>query len=196
MNRHFFLAFLLVANFAHAQQNDEAIHDELRGILSTMQEAINSGDFDAMLPIVSEDIRATTIRQEPITGRDAIVPYFEGWFGEGGELESLEMQMTPDTLTELSEDRRWGLVRGSGSEHYTLTDGRVYDLTTRWTAVVAREDDGVWRLRSIHIGTDFLDNPILDEAVTAATNYAIGGIAGGLLVGGLLGFLIGKRKQA
>ena len=62
--------------------------------------------------------------------------------------------------------------------------------------VVAREDDGVWRLRSIHIGTDFLDNPILDEAVTAATNYAIGGIAGGLLVGGLLGFLIGKRKQA
>lgn len=196
MNRLFFLATLLVTNFAHAQQNDEAIHDELRGILSTMQEAINSGDYDAMLPIVSEEIRATTIRQETITGRDAVVPYFERWFGEGGELESLDMQMTADTLTELSEDRSWGLVRGAGTEHYTLADGRVYDLTTRWTAVVALEDDGVWRLRSIHIGTDFLDNPILDEAVAAVTNYMIGGIAGGLLVGGLLGFLIGKRKQA
>ena len=47
-----------------AEEADHEIHQELRGILTTVQNAINSGNYDAMLPVLSENVRATTITQE------------------------------------------------------------------------------------------------------------------------------------
>jgi hypothetical protein len=64
---------------------------------------------------------------------------------------------------------------------------------------VTKEADGRWRLRAIHFGTDFLNNPILDEAKGAARKYAIMAGGGGLLVGlaggVLLGLLFRRRKE-
>src|SRR5262245_1361008 len=189
------LAYALVALpiFA-AEEPDHEIHQELRGILTTVIKAINSGNYDAMLPVISENVRATTITQEVISNRQEASAYFKRWFGPGGFLKKLDMSMTADALTELSPDKTWGVVRGSGMEHYTLADGRRYDMPTRWTATVAKEADGHWRLRAIHFGTNFLDNPILDEAKRKAKQYTIAGTAGGLVVGVLLGWVVGRRK--
>lgn len=164
-------------------------------MLATMQNAINNGKFDDMLPVVSEEIRATPITQEVISKREEVPAYFKRWFGPGGFLKSLNMRLTADALTELSDDKTWGLVRGSGLEHYTLADGRIYDMKTRWTAVLQKEADGKWRLRGIHIGTDFLDNPILDDAKNKLWKLGLAGGGGGLLVGAILGFFVGRRKQ-
>jgi len=185
----------MLARASQAQESDEAIHGELRTILTTLQTAINNGDYDAMLPAVSPDIRATTINQETLSSREDVSAYFKRWFGPGGYLAKLEMTMTPDALTELSPDRTWGLARGTGIERYTLADGRTYDMQTRWTAVVAKESDGQWRLRGMHIGTNFLDNPILTEAANTVRNVGIAAAAGGLLLGALGGFLLGRRRK-
>jgi ketosteroid isomerase-like protein len=187
---------LLIAFPASAQEEpDHEIHQELRAILTTLQSSINDGNFDAMLPVVSRDVRATTITQEVISNHQEVSAYFKRWFGPGGFLKKLHMTLTPDVLTELSAEKSWGLVRGSGVEQYTLADDRVYDMKTRWTALVAKEPDGQWRLRSIHIGTDFLDNPILTEAKNAAVRYSTMAGGGGLLAGALLGFFLGRRKK-
>jgi ketosteroid isomerase-like protein len=178
-----------------APEPDHETHEELRGILRTVVNAVNTENYDAMLPVLSEDLRATTITQENINGRAQVVPYFTKWFGPGGFLKKLEMSLEADTLTELSPDKTWGIVRGSGVESYTLADGRFYPMKTRWTATVAKEADGKWRLRAIHFGTDFLDNPILDEAKTKARNYTAFAGGGGLLGGLLLGFLFGRRRK-
>jgi ketosteroid isomerase-like protein len=177
-----------------AEEADHEIHQELRGILGTVQNAVNSGNYDAMLPVLSKDIRATTITQEVMSGHQQVTAYFKKWFGPGGYLKKLQMQFTADALTELSADKTWGVVRGSAIESYTLADGRTYDMKSRWTAMVVKEADGKWRLRTIHFGTNFLDNPILDAAKSAVVKYAAvsGGIA--LIVGGLLGFLLARRK--
>jgi hypothetical protein len=50
-----------------ADEPDHAIHEELRAVLATMQNAINAGKFDDMLPVISQDVRATTITQEVIS---------------------------------------------------------------------------------------------------------------------------------
>jgi len=177
-----------------AEEADHEIHQELRGILLTVQNAVNSGNYDAMLPVLSKDIRATTITQEVMSGHQEVSAYFKKWFGPGGFLKKLQMQLTADALTELSADKTWGVVRGSAIESYTLADGRTYDMKSRWTATVVREADGKWRLRTIHFGTNFLDNPILDAAKQAVVKYAaVSGVAG-LLVGGFLGFLLARRK--
>jgi len=185
------VAFPLLA----AEEPDHEIHQELRGILTTVQNAVNSGNYDAMLPVLSKDIEATTITQEVITGQPQVSAYFRKWFGPGGYLKKLDMRMNADALTELSPDKSWGIVRGSAIETYTLADGRVYPMKSRWTATVIKDNDGKWRLRAIHFGTNFLDNPILDEAVRAAKKYSVLSGGGGLLVGLLLGFLLGRRKQ-
>lgn len=190
-----YLLLFLVALPLAAEEADHEIHQELRGILTTVQSAINSANYDAMLPVLSKDVRATTITQETMAGQPAVSAYFKKWFGPGGYLRKLEMKLTADDLTELSADKTWGIVRGSAIESYTLADGRRYDMPTRWTATVAKEPDGKWRLRAIHFGTNFLDNPILDEAKRKAKQYTIAGVGGGLLAGLLLGFLFGRRKQ-
>jgi len=184
------LAFSLFA----AEEPDHEIHQELRGILTTVQEAINSGNYDSMLPVISNDIRATTITQETMSGHQEVSAYFKNWFGPGRKLKKLNMRLNADALTELSPDKTWGVVRGSAVETYTLNDGRSYPMKTRWTATVVKEADGKWRLRTIHFGTNFLDNPILDEAAAAAKKYSMLAGIGGLLAGLLLGFLLGRRK--
>jgi ketosteroid isomerase-like protein len=185
--------FLTLPLYA-AEESDHEIHQELRGILVTVQTAINSGNYDAMLPVLSKDIRATTITQEVMSGHDQVSAYFKHWFGPGGFLKKLDMSFTADALTELSPDKTWGVVRGSGMERYTLADGRQYDMPTRWTATVVKEADGKWRLRTIHFGTNFLDNPILTDAKRAVVKYSAIAGGAGLVLGLLLGFVLGRRK--
>lgn len=170
MHKYLLAAAILIAVPTYAaEEPDHAIHEELRAVLATMQNAINAGKFDDMLPVISPDVRATPITQEVISKRDEVSGYFKRWFGPGGFLKSLQMTLTADALTELSADKTWGLVRGSGQERYTLADGRLYDMKTRWTAVVQKEADGKWRLRGIHIGTDFLDRRSSEDRRTCRT---------------------------
>jgi ketosteroid isomerase-like protein len=181
------LACLALALQLSAQESDHEIHEELRAILGTVQTAINTQNYDAMLPVISKDIRATTITQEVMSNHAEVSAYFKKWFGPGGFLKKLDMRLNADELTELSPDKTWGVVRGSAVETYTLSDGRVYPMPSRWTATVVKESDGKWRLRTIHFGTNFLDNPILTEAKNAAKKWSAIAGAIGLVVGLLVG---------
>jgi ketosteroid isomerase-like protein len=183
------LTCLALALQLSAQESDHEIHEELRTILGTVQTAINTQNYDAMLPVISKDIRATTITQEVMSNHAEVSAYFRKWFGPGGFLKKLDMRLNADELTELSPDKTWGVVRGSAVETYTLSDGRVYPMPSRWTATVVKESDGKWRLRTIHFGTNFLDNPILTEAKNAVKKWSAIAGAIGLVVGLMVGRL-------
>lgn len=188
-------ALLILISFnILAEEQDKAIHNELRQALKTVTEAINTGDYEKMLPVLSKDIRATPVTEEFVSGREAMVPYMHSWFGPDKFLKKLTIQFMPDQLTEISPDKTWGISYGNGLEQYTLSDGRVYDIKTRWTATVVLED-GAWKIRTMHIGTDFLNNPILNKATAAINKMLIAGLAGGLIVGLLLGFFIFRKKK-
>lgn len=189
------LLALLLGGWAHAEEPDHAVHQELRQLLATVREAVNSGHYDDIKPVSSEQLRLTTITQEFVKGRDGIPGYFSSHFGPGKKLKSLKMDWQVDALTELSPDKSWGLAYGNGTEDYTLNDGRTYHIPTRWTATVAKDPDNKWRIRSMHIGTDFLNNPILSEVEAKAKQYAILAALAGLCGGGLIGFLVGRRRS-
>ena len=116
MLKYLILTCFLIAvpALAAEAEADRDIHQELRSILSTLQTAINSGNYDAMLPVVSQNIRATTVNQEVLSNHQEVSAYFKKWFGPGGYLKKLEMSLEADALTELSADQTWGTVRGSG----------------------------------------------------------------------------------
>ena len=192
----FCLSLICAASLAYAaEEPDHVIHEELRGVLRTVESAINSGEYDKMLPVLSEHIRATPATQEFIHNKSEIIPYFTKWFGKGGYLAKLEMNLNADQLTELAPDKSWGIVTGDGIEKYILSNGRPYELRTRWTATMVKEADERWRIRAIHMGTNFLDNPILAEYKRAVIPLTMAGAGGGLLVGLFLGWLFGRRKK-
>jgi NhaP-type Na+/H+ or K+/H+ antiporter len=68
-------------------------------------------------------------------------------------------------------------------------------METRWTATVIKDTDGKWRVLTLHIGTNFLDNPILTEAEASLLYFAGGGLLMGLLLSGLIGFIVSRLKR-
>jgi len=188
------LALLCVAPPAWAEEPDHAIHEELRGVLREVVSAMNSGQYDKMLPYLTEDVEATSVTQEVMSNRAEVSKYFQEWFGPTGYMRKMEMSLDADKLTELSPDKSWGLVRGKALEHYEAKDGDLFDFVTRWTAVMVRSDDGKWRLRAIHFGTNHLDNPVLTKVRRTLVHYGIIGAIGSLIVGLGLGWWIGRRR--
>jgi ketosteroid isomerase-like protein len=184
---------LAAAPLAWGEEPDHAIHEELRGMLHQVVTAMNSGQYDKMLPYLTEDVEATSVTQEVMTGRSEVSKYFQEWFGPTGYMRRMEIKLDPDKLTELSADKSWGLVRGKALEHYEAKDGDLFDFNTRWTAVMVRNDDGKWRLRAIHFGTNHLDNPVLTKVRTTLTRYGIIAALVSLAVGLGLGWWLGRR---
>ena len=188
------LAALCVAPLAWAEEPNHAIHEELRGVLHEVVAAINSGQYDKMLPYLSENVEATSITQEVMSSRADVSKYFQEWFGPTGYMRKMEMTLDADALTELSPDKSWGLVRGKALEHYEAKDGDLFDFATRWTAVMVRGDDGKWRLRAIHFGTNHLDNPVLTKVRRTLVHDGIIAAIASLIVGLGLGWWIGRRR--
>ena len=189
------LALLCVAPPAWAEEPDHAIHEELRGVLREVVSAMNSGQYDKMLPYLTEDVEATSVTQEVMSNRAEVSKYFQEWFGPTGYMRKMEMKLDADTLTELSPDKSWGLVRGKALEHYEAKDGDLFDFATRWTAVMVRGDDGKWRLRAIHFGTNHLDNPVLDKVSRTLIRDGIIAAIACLLVGLAIGWWLGRRRR-
>lgn len=198
--KRFHLLWALVAMFAAsialADEPDHAIHEELRGVLSGILAAMNSGRYDDMLPYLDENIEATSVTQEVMSSRADVSKYFKEWFGPTGYMRSMEMKLDADKLTELSPDKSWGLVRGTALEHYDAKDGDAFDFATRWTAVMTRGEDGKWRLRAIHFGTNHLDNPVLTKVQRTLIRDGIVAAVVCLLVGLALGWWLGRRRAS
>ena len=196
MIRHVLLIILfLFASTAHgATEPDHEIHNDLRGLLRNVEQAIETHQYDELEQYFDPALRITTINQEFISKRPQIKEYFNKWFGAGRYLKNLKMQLTPDDLTELYCNKTIGIVRGSGKENYTLSDGRHFDMDTRWTATVIKNSDGKWRILSLHIGTNFLDNPIYNDTKRVILYTAIGSFIAGVVLTLLISRLA-KRKS-
>ena len=190
------LIFLGGANLSAAvDEPDHAIHEELRSLVKGIEEAINSEEYDKLAPYFHEDLRVTTSNQEVLSSSSDIDNYFNFWFGPEGFLKRVEMKLTPDALTELYADKTMGIVRGSGEENCYLSDSRFFPMKTRWTATVIKDDDGKWRILSLHIGINFLDNPVLSVAEESGKYFALAGAFGGLIAGLIAGFVLWRRRR-
>lgn len=187
---------LLVASPAWAANDpDTRIHQELRGITNGIETAINSGKYGDLKQFFHKNMRVTTINQEVLSSPEDIEPYFNKWFGPGGYLKKLHMKLTSDAPTDLYGNKTWGVVRGKGIEQYHLSDQRYFEMTTRWTATVVKDQDGKWRILALHIGTNFLDNPVTNQIEASVVRAGVGGSIAGIAFGMAIMFFLGRRKK-
>lgn len=204
MFKYFLCAYcLLASNFPalaaepNVEEPNHAIHQELRALIQGIEQAINSEKYADLKQYFHKDLRVTTINQNVIVTPSGIDTYFKDWFGPGGYLKKMNIKLSPDALTELHGEGvpSWGAVIGSGNEVYELTDGRHLNMKTRWTATVAKDTDGKWRILTLHIGTNFYDNPIVAAIQNSVKFYALGGFVAGVLGCGLMSLMLLRRKN-
>lgn len=192
-----FVMSISISSMANAGNGtDQAIHEELRALLQGVEKAVNEERYNDLAPFFHENLRVTTINQEFISSREEIGRYFDRWFGPGGYLKKVDMKLNADAETELYANKTLGIVQGSGDESYILSDKRHYDMKTRWTATVIKDTDGMWRILSLHIGTNFLDNPILSEAEGALLYFTVGGLLAGIILALIISFVRRRFSKA
>src|SRR5437868_13314639 len=71
------LITLSLASIALAEDH-EADHNELRALLRTATDAMNTGNFDALRPLFYDKFSITTVDQELFTNLDNFKAYYEG----------------------------------------------------------------------------------------------------------------------
>ncbi len=180
---------------AETNSEDEAIHNELRALLYGLENAVNSEHYEDLPQYFHKNMRVTMSNQEVLSSKEDIGKFFDFWFGKDGYLKRVEMTLNADELTELYADKTMGIVRGKGVENTYLSDSRFFPMQTRWTATVIK-DQGEWRILSLHIGVDFLDNPVLSMVEESGKYLALFGTLVGLILGLLLGFVFWRKRRS
>ncbi len=166
-------------------------HQQLRTLMSSLRDAVNTQDFDGLKPHLHSPFAATMITQDVVTTPEDLKAYFEKWMtGDKAFIKKMKITPEADELTAIY-DGKFGVVYGSNKEEYELATGNNYSIDSRWTATVIK-DQGQWKLLAIHSGVNFVDNPVLHAVADETTRFGIGGVILGFALG--LAAFWGYRK--
>jgi uncharacterized protein (TIGR02246 family) len=178
-----------------AESNREADHAALRQLRDKAAAAINNLDGKALAPCFAKEFAFTTVNQTVITNQTQFQEFFDRMFHAPDALVTgMKTEATADILTRFL-DENTGVCYGFTKDTYTLKSGGSVTMSNRWSATVVKED-GEWKVALAHVGTDFMNNPVLDRAAAAAKKLALGVGLGGLVVGFVFGRLTGGGKKA
>jgi ketosteroid isomerase-like protein len=188
------LALLLVApGFADALEN-QADHDALRKLKADLSAAVNGRDYAAMQKSMHQPFMATVITQNSFTDFGTLKDYFEDLYARDFlRVKNISIAAEADELSQIYQGT-FAVNKGSTKEHYELADGRSFDMDGRWTAVSIKED-GQWKVLAVHTGTNFLDNPVLNAIEKSVIWFGVGGVATGLLVGFMAGWMLRRARE-
>ncbi|MBI2687437.1 MAG: nuclear transport factor 2 family protein [Acidobacteria bacterium] len=176
-----------------AQQDDPHAEDRklLLKILREVEASINAQNLDGM--VKQMDANATVVWEngEVSRGPAEILAYYD------------RMMKGPDRiLTKYTTTAKVsGHARFLGNGDIAIADGTMEDefspvvrspfrLSSKWTTTVAKIN-GEWKVVSLHLSANVFNNVLIDDA-KAMLVYTSGG---GLLLGGLAGWFLGRRGR-
>src|SRR5215510_4687817 len=173
----------------------EALHNELRKMRDDMLAAIARSDFEAILPYLHPNVVFTPMNGEVSRGPQAIRAYFDKMLkGPDAIVKSIRLGVEVDRLADFYGDT--ALAFGSSNDQYALNNGMDFQIQTRWTASLVREN-GRWLITAFHSSANAFDNPILEKSRQLAMLQWGGiGTAVGALIGVLVGRAVARRRRA
>jgi hypothetical protein len=187
------LCVFSVTAAAKEEEKDKQDHDELRALLKTFTQAFNTRQLDPLLPYLHKNFSVTMVNQDVVTNPDELKGYLDKQLNaKESPIRDVRIEPQADILTEFY-DGRIGVNRGSSTDTYTLKNGRVIVLKTRWSGT-AIKDGGKWKVLNAHIGADIVDNPLIDAM--QKMKWVWSAVAAGIgLVAGVLGTLLFTRRR-
>ena len=193
MNHRFsaLLAFVLILPL-HAQPHDQAAHDALRQLKTTMEKALNARDLDTIVANVDPNVVFTTMNGDVCRGPQQIRTYFDRMLTAPNHIvKDVKVSFDVDQLTTLYGGDT-GVAYGSSKDHYELTDGKTFDIRGRWTCTMVKSGNR-WVIASFHYSANVFENPIVDRYKAAIWQVGIGAAALALIAGLLLGRMLRRR---
>lgn len=173
----------------------EADHMALRDLKDQVTTAINSRDMAAAEKLLHKPFLATVVTQESFNSFEPLKNYFESLYTRTFlGINSIKITADVDELSQIYEGT-YAVARGGTKEVYEMKDGRTFALDGRWTAVNTKTEDG-WKVLAVHSGVNFLDNPVIGAIEASLIWFTAGGFGGGLLLGGVLGWFVCRRRAA
>ncbi|MCC2098370.1 MAG: DUF4440 domain-containing protein [Hyphomicrobiales bacterium] len=169
-------------------------HDALRALKEKAVAVVNNRDYATARAILHDPFMATVITQDAFTDFNDVKSFFEGLYTRDFlRMKEIHFSAEADDYSTVYTGT-FALTKGSTLERYELADGRSFDMKGRWTAVSIK-DGNEWKIAAIHMGTNFLDNPVLNAIEKSVMWTGAGGAAGGLLIGLAGGWVIGRRRR-
>ncbi len=168
---------------------NQAEHDQLRMVRDELIAAINAKNSQTVLERMHPNVVLTTQdgkELKVVRGREGVQEYLDRLLiGPTRGVESLKLDVIVDELSAIYHDHT-AIAFGSSFDHYKLVDGTEFDLKTRWSATLVKEQDQ-WLLANLQVSTNLFDNPVLAAfsrvAIWIAASAGIAGLVIGLLFG-------------
>jgi len=184
------LALLLLATLPlAAQEDEEALHQQLRDTRAEIVAAIESRDPEKILPLIHPEVVVTWQDATVCHGTAELRDFYERMgkdafvaFKVPHEADKLSVLHGGDTA----------VATGRVVADYHLL-GKAFEFESRWTATLIRQD-GRWLVAAYHVSLDSLDNPVLDAAKSAVWIAGGAGILGGIAIATLFGRI--RRRAA
>jgi ketosteroid isomerase-like protein len=175
---------------APPQPVEDPAHAELRVLRDNLVDAVNKKDVEALLKQLHPDVVVTWQNAEVSRKPEGVRAYLARMLqGPDRIVDDFTTSVAVDELTILHGGDT-GISFGTSTDHFKLRSGQSFDLRSRWSATVVRQDNR-WVVASFHASVNLFDNPLLNGAKT----LAIGSAAGALVVGLAIGFLIARFRS-
>lgn len=170
----------------NAATPDDVKHlDELR---HGLVEAFNHRDIDALLRYLDPNVVVVWQNGEINHGPEAVRQYYNRMMVQG-VVKSVSFD--PVVQGRACHGNICVSV-GTLQDTFTLSDGKVLPLNSRWSATVLKSEDGTWKIAAFHASANVFDNPVINIAARKVGMIAGGG---GLLLGLIAGALLFRRRR-
>lgn len=183
------LCWLAFTTTVSAQENPA--HENIRTMRDAAISAFMARDKDTFLAHFSDEIIFTAMNNDVVRGKEAASAYWDRMFsGSSGLVDDLQMEFAVDDLTTLYVDDKTGVASGEMSTEFKMRAGLEFSVPLRWTATLVEQPDG-WKVAALHFSANMFANP-LDNSLRKYLWLMLAGI---LLVGLILGWVIGRRTS-
>ena len=162
----------------------------LRELLGKVEAAINENDIAKLRPYLDEKLVITHQNAHVARGIDEVIRYNEQMTkGPDAPIMKLTTKASIGGPAYFHGDNL-AIGYGTAVDRIELRSGQAFSLDVAWSATLVKKE-GTWKAAAIHFSTNVLDNAIL-RAVRKMVWWAAGG---GILLGLLIGWLLGRRKR-
>jgi ketosteroid isomerase-like protein len=170
----------------------EAEHAALREFKSLFEKAASENELDLLKPILHEPFSVVTYTDREFTDFEAFKARWQKTRDEIVGDGSYKVTLLPER-SEIYGDT--AIARGDSENILVTAAGNEYRFTSHWTAVF-RKQDGQWKVARVHSSLDPFGNPmVVGEVKRKMLQVGAGAAIGGLLIGGIVAFLLARRRR-
>jgi len=161
-------------------------------ILTAVEAAINAQDIEGMIAQMSPDCTVTWWNAEISRGHDQIRAYYRKMVKDDGRLitKYTTKAKIGDHARFLGSGADVALAEGSMEDEFFPVTRGTFKLDSRWSAAVAKNAAGEWKIVNLHLSSNIFTNSLMAEVTRMIWIAALAA----LLIGAAAGWFFGRRS--